>query len=302
MKVTYNWLKDFVDIRMSAEKLAEQLTMAGLEVTAVEARDGDFVFEIEITSNRPDWLSVIGVAREVAAITGKKIKIPACVHRPQSTVHRQAEIRRRSTVDGRPRLTIKIESKKDCPLYIGTLIAGVKVGPSPEWLKSRLELIGCRSVNNIVDITNYCLFETGEPLRLMRFPAPIRFIGRRLVEVGGIYLFEDGDVGPSIALAANDAKAQGERLHLLWGVGASPELILKASLAVLPKPGFQGGNPELPATIVGKIMFGLRLFAEVFILGPFGFGQNRADDLVTFEGDFFSDLWFHRLSSWVGFW
>jgi len=73
MKVTYNWLKEHVDIKISPRTLAEKLTMAGLEVTSLEERDGDFVFEIEITSNRSDCLSVIGIAREIAAITGKKL-------------------------------------------------------------------------------------------------------------------------------------------------------------------------------------------------------------------------------------
>ena len=74
MKVTYNWLKDFVEIRIPPRQLAEKLTMAGLEVVSLFERGGDFVFEIEVTSNRPDWLSVAGVAREVGAITKSKIK------------------------------------------------------------------------------------------------------------------------------------------------------------------------------------------------------------------------------------
>jgi len=152
MKVTYNWLKDFTDIKLSPEKLADKLTMAGLEVVSLEQKHGDFVFEIEITSNRPDWLSVTGIAREVAAITNSKIKI----QRSKS----QVKIKNLKTEN----LEIKIEDKKDCPLYTAKIIRGVKVGPSPEWLRSRLELVGCRSVNNIVDITNYVLFETGEPL------------------------------------------------------------------------------------------------------------------------------------------
>ncbi|MBM3245141.1 MAG: hypothetical protein FJZ15_05040, partial [Candidatus Omnitrophica bacterium] len=66
MKLTYNWLKDFVDIKLGPEELAEKLTMAGIEVKSIEHKDGDFVFEIEITSNRPDWLSMIGIAREIS--------------------------------------------------------------------------------------------------------------------------------------------------------------------------------------------------------------------------------------------
>lgn len=150
MKVTYNWLKDFVDIKIPAKVLSDKLTMAGLEVGSLEEKEGDFVFEIEITSNRPDWLSVIGIAREIAAITNKKLR---------ATGYR-LRVRK---LDKLP-FKINIESNKDCPLYTARIIRGVKVGPSPDWLKKRLELIGCRSVNNIVDITNYALFTYGEPL------------------------------------------------------------------------------------------------------------------------------------------
>ncbi len=153
MKVTYNWLKDFVDIRIPAQRLAKMLTMAGLEVTSLEEKDGDFVFELEITSNRPDWLSIIGIAREVAAITGKKLRFDTHRSRPASSFQYPVS-----------KFEIKLESKRDCPLYIARIIKGVKVGPSPEWLKKRLELVGLRSINNIVDITNYVLIETGQPL------------------------------------------------------------------------------------------------------------------------------------------
>lgn len=150
MKVTYNWLKDFVAIKLSPQELADKLTMAGIEVTSLEEKAGDFVFEIEITSNRPDWLSVVGIAREVAAITNSKLKTKA----PKIKKTKQVK----------SNFKIEIQDKKDCPLYTAKVIQGVKVGVSPEWLRKRLELIGCRSVNNIVDITNYVLFERGEPL------------------------------------------------------------------------------------------------------------------------------------------
>jgi phenylalanyl-tRNA synthetase beta chain len=158
MKVTYNWLKDFVEIKIAPQALAQKLTMAGLEVTSLEEHNGDFVFEIEVTSNRPDWLSVMGIAREVAAITGGKLKNVSRIR-----YHVSRKNVRRATCDVRP-FSIKIEDKKDCPLYTAKIIRDVKVGPSPDWLKKRLELLGCRSVNNIVDITNYILFEYGEPL------------------------------------------------------------------------------------------------------------------------------------------
>jgi phenylalanyl-tRNA synthetase beta chain len=151
MKVTYQWLKDFVDIRLSPEALADKLTMAGLEVTSLEKKNDDVVFEIEVTSNRADWLSVVGVAREVAAITRSKFKAQS------------SKFRVRNKNEPAP-LKIIIENKKDCPLYAAKIIRNVKGGPSPDWLKKRLELVGCRSINNIVDITNYVLFTWGEPL------------------------------------------------------------------------------------------------------------------------------------------
>jgi phenylalanyl-tRNA synthetase beta chain len=158
VKVTYSWLKDFVNIKLAPKELAEKLTMAGLEVVSLEqlglpaCRTGrDFVFEIEITSNRPDWLSILGVAREISAITGSKLKAV----KPQGL--------KIKTKDRQP-VKISVADKKDCPFYSAMIIRDVKVAPSPEWLKQRLESLGCRSVNNIVDITNYILFELGQPL------------------------------------------------------------------------------------------------------------------------------------------
>ncbi len=155
MKVTYNWLKDFVDISMPPEALADKLVMAGLEVGAIEKHHGDFVFEIEITSNRPDWLSVIGIAREVAAITGRKLKKDGFFRGTRYAVR---------GMNPRRQIAVVVEDKKDCPLYTATVVSGVKIGPSPDWLRNRLEAVGCRSINNVVDITNYIMFEYGTPL------------------------------------------------------------------------------------------------------------------------------------------
>ena len=132
--------------------LAHRLTMAGLEVTSLEAAEDDYVFEIEVTPNRPDLLSVVGIAREAAAITDRKL------------LQKAANLTGKQAGRADVKFNIEIEDKKDCPLYTAKIIRGVTVGPSPAWLKKRLELIGCRSVNNIVDITNYILFTYGEPL------------------------------------------------------------------------------------------------------------------------------------------
>ncbi|MCK5525838.1 MAG: phenylalanine--tRNA ligase subunit beta [Candidatus Latescibacteria bacterium] len=264
MKVTYNWLKEFVDFDMNPSDLAEALTMAGLEVVAMEdlgARyagclvgrvleknkhpnadrlsvcradvgkeevtvvcgapnvaegqkvpvatvgtklpDGlvikqatirgvascgmicsevelglgedasgimvlsdeakvgaplaealgldDVVFELELTPNRPDCLSVMGVAREIAAITGNPLRTP------------EIEV----VAEGEPIdqwASVEIEDPKACPRYAARVITGVKVGPSPDWMRRRLEAVGLRAINNVVDATNYVLMELGHPL------------------------------------------------------------------------------------------------------------------------------------------
>jgi len=150
MRISYNWLKDYIDIKLPPEKLAQALTMAGLAVDSVQSLGNDHILEIEVTANRPDWLSYIGVAREIAALTGKKLKAPAvAVNRKPITENR---------------VSVKVEDKKLCPRYTARIIRNVKVGVSPSWLKAKLEAIGLHPVNNIVDITNFCLFETGEPM------------------------------------------------------------------------------------------------------------------------------------------
>ena len=154
MKVTYNWLKDFVDISLKPKELADKLTMAGLEVVSLEEFEGDYVFEIEITSNRPDWLSVIGIAREVAAITKSKIK------NQKSKLQFKTQNLKKETIS----FKIDITDKKACPFYSARVISDVRIGPSPEWMAKRLRAIGLRPVNNIVDITNYVLWTTGQPL------------------------------------------------------------------------------------------------------------------------------------------
>ena len=150
MRISYNWLKEHVDIRLAPEKLAELLTMSGLVVESLQPLGPDHIFEIEVTSNRPDWLSVIGIAREVAAICGSRIKALAA-----------APVKGQDTKSG---ARIIVDDKKLCPRYTARVIRNVKIGESPQWLKTKVEAMGLRPVNNAVDITNFCLFETGEPM------------------------------------------------------------------------------------------------------------------------------------------
>ncbi|GAQ95803.1 phenylalanyl-tRNA synthetase beta chain [Thermodesulfovibrio aggregans] len=149
MKVLFSWLKDYIDGQIELEKLTDSLTMAGLEVGAVEDFHGDKVIDIEITPNRADCLSLIGIAREIKALFGLRLKKPSF-----KIQNEKAE----------PDFKIFIINQALCYRYAGRIIKNVKVGPSPDWLKKRLEASGLRSINNVVDVTNYVLLEWGHPL------------------------------------------------------------------------------------------------------------------------------------------
>jgi phenylalanyl-tRNA synthetase beta chain len=122
---------------------------------------GDVVFDLEITPNRPDWNSVIGIAREIAAVTGNKLKIPDV---------NVAQPSRLAGAGGTPALrcedlvSVRLEDADLCPRYTARVVKGVKIGPSPDWLRSMLEKVGIRSINNVVDVTNYVMMEIGQPL------------------------------------------------------------------------------------------------------------------------------------------
>ena len=149
MRVPFGWLKEFVDITKSPEELADTLTMLGLEVEAVEKLDGDVVFEINVTPNRPDCLSVIGIAREIATAMNLPLK------------HPKYEIKEEASDDG---LKVEILDAELCHRYAGRVIKGVRIEQSPDWIKNRIAGCGIRAINNIVDITNYVLMESGHPL------------------------------------------------------------------------------------------------------------------------------------------
>jgi len=150
MKISYEWLREYVNTKIRADKLSSILTMIGHEVTAVEKHGKDFIFDVEVTPNRADCLSYLGLAREVAAITRKAFKLPDM---------------KIGTKAGKIRpVSVAIEDKDSCLRYSARVIRDVKVGPSPKWLIKRIEAMGLRPVNNIVDITNFVLFETGQPL------------------------------------------------------------------------------------------------------------------------------------------
>lgn len=153
MLAPLSWLKEYVDIKLSPKELGERLTEVGLGCEKITKENNDTIFELEITPNRPDLLSIIGIAREIAAVEGKKIAYLPYLH-PKGVNRKPKKVLP---------LTIKTDFKIN-PRSTGIIIDGIKVKDSPEWLKERLAKIGQRSINNIVDITNYVMFELGNPL------------------------------------------------------------------------------------------------------------------------------------------
>ncbi|HAQ05730.1 TPA: hypothetical protein DCP13_02970, partial [Candidatus Azambacteria bacterium] len=155
MKVSFNWLKDYIDIKIPLPKLVDLLTTRSFEVATVEKVGSDYVMDIEVLPNRAhDCLSHIGVAREISALLETKLKI------------KETKVKEDKKSSVKNYLAIKIEEPELCRRYVGRVILGVKVGPSPKWLKDRLEAIGQKSINNIVDAANYAMFEYGQPLHV----------------------------------------------------------------------------------------------------------------------------------------
>ena len=151
MKVSYQWLREFVDIPEGPKKLGIRFTNIGLAVDALEDAGDDAVFELDVATNRPDCLCHFGVARESAAVYGAEL-------RPPRFHLREGDARAADS------FSISISDPDLCARYCGRYIAGVQIGPSPDWLKARLELLGVRSINNVADATNYVMLELGQPL------------------------------------------------------------------------------------------------------------------------------------------
>jgi phenylalanyl-tRNA synthetase beta chain len=140
----------------------------------------DTVLEISVTPNRPDCLCILGVAREIAALTRQKIRYPRLILPDEGQ-----EIHQKTSVT--------IQDPDLCPRYVARMIEGVTIGPSPAWMKNRLERVGIRSINNVVDVTNYIMVEVGQPLHAFdfRFLEEGRIVVRR-AKAGEVFVTLDG--------------------------------------------------------------------------------------------------------------
>jgi phenylalanyl-tRNA synthetase beta chain len=173
---------------------------------------GDTVLDIEVTPNRPDWMSVLGIAHEVAALTGQNVRMPSLSFREGDT-----------SVSALARVDIMAPDL--CGRYCASVIRGIKIGPSPRWMQRRLEACGMRPINNVVDVTNYVMLEFGQPLHAFDYE---RILGGHIVV---------------------RRAAQGERIYSLDGVSrelGSDMLVIADEGRAVAVAGVMGGlNSEV---------------------------------------------------------
>lgn len=154
MLVSYNWLKDYLgEGAPTAQEVADLLGAHAFEIEDIEERDGDTVIDIDVLPNRSsDCLSHRGIAREVATLTGKPLEYDPFAETPSLPETNQ--------------VSISIENTEACPHFTATLFTGIEVKESPQWLQKRLAVLGQRSINNIVDATNYVMLALGQPMHV----------------------------------------------------------------------------------------------------------------------------------------
>ncbi len=168
MKVLYDWLKEFAEFTAPAAELRSRLSMAGISVDSIEETPAGPVLDAEITINRPDLLGHLGIAREIAALYRLNLK------RVQPKFKESPEPASKAA-------RVEIECPDLCGRYMARIIRGVKIQPSPDWLRQRLQSLGQSSINNVVDITNYIMLELGQPLHAFDYDrlAEHRIVVRR---------------------------------------------------------------------------------------------------------------------------
>jgi phenylalanyl-tRNA synthetase beta chain len=151
MKVVYNWLKDFVDVTAPPDELASRLALSGTNIGSVENGPHGAVIDAEVSSNRPDCLGHYGIAREVSAVY--KLPLKSVSPKPVEGSAKASEA-----------VHVEIQSPELCGRYTARVIRGVKIQPSPPWLRERLEASGVAGISNVVDVSNYVMLELGQPL------------------------------------------------------------------------------------------------------------------------------------------
>jgi phenylalanyl-tRNA synthetase beta chain len=181
MRISCEWLREFVDLDMPVETLVDRLPGVGLGVEAVEGFGEDTVLDLEVTSNRPDCMSLLGVAREIALLFDRPLRSPGDA--PGASPPRAGSSGTESGAShggsaAADVAMVKVRDTKGCPRFTAAVIEDVRVGPSPMWMQRRLEACGVRAINSVVDITNYVMLELGQPMHAFDYA---RVAGPRLI-------------------------------------------------------------------------------------------------------------------------
>ena len=197
MKISLNWIRDYIDVDLPASRIVEVLDNIGLLTEDWEEKEGDVIFDIETYANRPDTLGHMGVARELAAALGLSLK-------EQSYPVTELEKKAADLID------VQIWDDDLCPRYCGMVVRGVKVGPSPKWLARRIEIMGLNPINNVVDVTNYVLFATAQPIHAFDLSeiAGSKVIIRRAAKGEKLASLEgkEIDLAPDMLVIADEGK------------------------------------------------------------------------------------------------
>jgi phenylalanyl-tRNA synthetase beta chain len=176
MLVSWNWLNDLVPLKVTPAELVERLMMAGLNHEGTEQLGNDWAIDLEVTSNRPDCLGHIGIAREAAVLFNLQLRYSdADLGRGKIALGTEKE---RIADNVRNYAAVDVACPDLCPRYTARVIRGVKVGPSPSQMAVRLATVGQPVINNIVDITNYAMMECGQPLHAFDFQ---KLAGRKII-------------------------------------------------------------------------------------------------------------------------
>lgn len=186
----------------------------------------DVVYDLEVTPNRPDLNSVIGIAREIAALTGNPLRVPA-TELPAGTEPAASLV------------SVRMEAPDLCPRYTARVVKGVKVGPSPDWLRSTLEKVGLRSINNVVDVSNFVMLETGQPLHTFDYHL----------------LAKDGASRPAIVVRRAVAGEKFVTLDAKEHTLATENLLIADEFRAIALAGVMGGlNTEINASTVDVLI------------------------------------------------
>ena len=284
MKVSYQWLQDFVKLdglKGGVSELAEALTRVGLAVEEIEELENDSIFDVEVTTNRPDCLNHLGIAREIAAQFRLQLKSPD-FSPPQNGAAESTSLA----------AGVTIENRQLCPRYAARVLSGFTIEESPDWLKTRLQAVGQRPINNIVDITNFVLLEVGHPLhafdydKLKEHRVIVRTAeaGECLTTLDGIKRELDssmlviGDASRPVAIAGimggeESEISQDTRTILLESAYFDPASVRKTAknLSLGTEASFRferGADPEIPVKALNRTCRLIQEIAGGVMAGP----------------------------------